>query len=107
MPCQVSGQAVATNSWKLAQAPGVGGAAGAGSAVGRSAAGSARATPAIALMTTKARTDLFTLCFSLPTATAIETRYIPSYIAQVVKHTARLGGASREPVTVAAFQVWR
>src|ERR1700733_5527258 len=60
MPCQVSGQAVATNSLKLAQASGVVGAAGAGSAVGRSATGSARATHTIALITTKARTEFFT-----------------------------------------------
>src|ERR1700733_5046273 len=61
MPCQVSGQAVATNSLKLPQASGVGGAAGAGSAVGRSATGSACATHTIALITAKARTEFFTV----------------------------------------------
>src|SRR5712672_3920161 len=58
MPFQVNAQSVATNSLTLAQAAGLGGAAGAGSAVGRSAA---RATPAIALMTTKAGTNFFTV----------------------------------------------
>src|ERR1700689_3044217 len=54
MPCQVSGQAVAMNSWKLAQA----------SEVGPSVADSACATPANALMTTKARTEFFTVILS-------------------------------------------
>ena len=56
MPFQVSDQSVATNSRKLAQPAGPGGAAGA-------APSAARATPAIALMTTKARTDFFTVMF--------------------------------------------
>src|SRR5580704_5162994 len=84
MPCQVSGQAVATKSSKLAQASEEDRAAGAGSAVGRSAAGSARATPAIALTTTKARTDFLTVMLlpEMQTAIAIGTRYIAPYIAQ-------------------------
>lgn len=59
IPCQVSGQAVATKFSKLVQASGVAGpeTAGAGG-VGPSAA---CATPAIALMTTKASTDFFTV----------------------------------------------
>lgn len=55
MPCQVSGHAVATNSLKLEQASGTVGTAKAGLA-----AGSARATHAIALNTIKARTEFFT-----------------------------------------------
>jgi hypothetical protein len=54
MPCQVSAQSVARNSWTLSQAEGVGGSAGAGPSA-------ARAPPAIALMTTKARTNFFTV----------------------------------------------
>jgi len=53
IPFQVSGQSLATNSRKLPQAAGLGGAAGAGPSA-------ARATLAMALMTSKARTDFFT-----------------------------------------------
>jgi hypothetical protein len=78
MPFQVSEQSVARNSWTLAQAAGLGGAGGAGSAA-------AETTPAIALMTTRARTECFTV-FLLPklaATAAINIRYIPSYIAKL------------------------
>ena len=48
--CQVNGQAVATKSLKLAQGSAVPEAAGAGPGLGRSAAGSARATQATAIL---------------------------------------------------------